>query len=153
MGNQLVQSNLQMKNKSCQRSLPLTTKPVLYVANVDEDVVSEPDSIDYVKQFVNSQRQKNAEVVVISARAEEEISELDEEDKQEFLEALGLTESGVDKLTRAAYHLLGLGTYFTAGEKEVRAWTFQTWYEGSLKQLGLFTQTLKRIYSCSNHVI
>ena len=62
---------------------------------------------------------ENAEVVVISARAEEEISELDEEDKQEFLfEALGLTESGVDKLTRAAYHLLGLGTYFTAGEKK-----------------------------------
>ena len=56
---------------------------------------------------------------------EEEISELDDEDKKEFLEAIGLTESGVDKLTRAAYHLLGLGTYFTAGEKEVRAWTFK----------------------------
>jgi len=89
----------------------LTTKPVLYVANVDEDVVGDPDSIDYVKH--------------ISARAEEEISELDDEDKKEFLEAIGLTESGVDKLTRAAYHLLGLGTYFTAGEKEVRAWTFK----------------------------
>lgn len=62
---------------------------------------------------------------MISARAEEEISELDDEDKLEFLEAIGLTESGVDKLTRAAYHLLGLGTYFTAGEKEVRAWTFK----------------------------
>ena len=64
-------------------------------------------------------------MVFISARAEEEISELDDEDKAFFLEDLGLTESGVDKLTRAAYHLLGLGTYFTAGEKEVRAWTFK----------------------------
>ena len=103
----------------------LTTKPVLYVANVDEDVVADPDSIDYVKQIRDFAATENAEVVVISARAEEEISELDDADKQEFLEAIGLTESGVDKLTRAAYHLLGLGTYFTAGEKEVRAWTFK----------------------------
>ena len=66
----------------------LTTKPVLYVANVDEDVVSEPDSIDYVKQIREFAATENAEVVVISARAEEEISELDEEDKQEFLEDL-----------------------------------------------------------------
>ena len=103
----------------------LTTKPVLYVANVDEDVVADPDSIEYVKQIRDFAATENAEVVVISARAEEEISELDDADKQEFLEAIGLTESGVDKLTRAAYHLLGLGTYFTAGEKEVRAWTFK----------------------------
>ena len=103
----------------------MTTKPVLYIANVDEDVVSDPDSIEYVKQIREFAATENAEVVVISARAEEEISELDDEDKQEFLEALGLTESGVDKLTRAAYHLLGLGTYFTAGEKEVRTWTFK----------------------------
>ena len=82
----------------------LTTKPVLYVANVDEDVVADPDSIDYVKQIRDFAATENAEVVVISARAEEEISELDDADKQEFLEAIGLTESGVDKLTRAAYH-------------------------------------------------
>lgn len=99
----------------------LTTKPVLYVANVDEDKVAHPESISYVQQIRDFAATENAEVVVISARAEEEISELDDEDKGEFLEALGLTESGVDKLTRAAYHLLGLGTYFTAGEKEVRA--------------------------------
>ena len=103
----------------------LTTKPVLYVANVSEDEVADPDNIDYVKQIREFAATENAEVVVISARAEEEISELDDEDKSEFLEAIGLTESGVDKLTRAAYHLLGLGTYFTAGEKEVRAWTFK----------------------------
>jgi len=89
------------------------------------DKVANPDSIAYVQQIRDFAATENAEVVVISARAEEEISELDDEDKGEFLEALGLTESGVDKLTRAAYHLLGLGTYFTAGEKEVRAWTFK----------------------------
>ena len=86
----------------------LTTKPVLYVANVDEDVVGDPESIDYVKQIREFAATENAEVVVISARAEEEISELDDEDKKEFLEAIGLTESGVDKLTRAAYHYLDL---------------------------------------------
>lgn len=96
----------------------MTTKPVLYVANVDEDKVANPDDIEYVKQIREFAATDNAEVVVISARAEEEISELDDEDKAFFLEDLGLTESGVDKLTRAAYHLLGLGTYFTAGEKK-----------------------------------
>ena len=109
----------------------LTTKPVLYVANVDEDVVADPDSIDYVKQIRDFAATENAEVVVISARAEEEISELDDADKQEFLEAIGLTESGVDKLTRAAYHLLGLGTYFTAGEKRSACLDLQTWHESS----------------------
>ncbi len=62
---------------------------------------------------------------MVSARAEEEIAELDEEDKAEFLEALGIEESGLDQLIRAAYDLLGLATYFTAGEQEVRAWTFK----------------------------
>ena len=81
----------------------LTTKPVLYVANVDEDQVANPDDIDYVKQIREFAATENAEVVVISARVEEEISELDDEDKEMFLEDLGLTESGVDKLTRAAY--------------------------------------------------
>ena len=64
-------------------------------------------------------------MIVISARAEEEIAELDDEDKAEFLEALGIEESGLDQLIRAAYDLLGLATYFTAGEQEVRAWTFR----------------------------
>ena len=100
------------------KQLFLLTKPVLYVANVDEDKVANPDDIEYVKQIREFAATENAEVVVISARAEEEISELDDEDKALFLEDLGLTESGVDKL-------LGLGTYFTAGEKEVRAWTFK----------------------------
>ena len=103
----------------------LTSKPVLYVANVSEDEVGEPDNIEYLKQIREFAATENAEVAVISARVEEEISELEDDEKAEFLEAIGLKESGVDMLTRAAYHLLGLATYFTAGEKEVRAWTFK----------------------------
>ena len=78
-----------------------------------------------MKQIREFAATENAEVAVISARVEEEISELEDDEKAEFLEAIGLKESGVDMLTRAAYHLLGLATYFTAGEKEVRAWTFK----------------------------
>lgn len=93
MGNQLAPLNSQMKNKVVKGLFPLTFKPILYVANVDEDVVEDPESIDYVKQIREFATTENAEVVVISARAEEEISELDDEDKKEFLEAIGLTES------------------------------------------------------------
>lgn len=103
----------------------LTTKPVLYVANVSEDEVADADSNEYVKQVREFAQSENAEVIIVSARAEEEIAELDEEDKVEFLEALGIEESGLDQLIRAAYDLLGLATYFTAGEQEVRAWTFR----------------------------
>ena len=104
----------------------LTTKPVLYVANVSEDEVADPDNNEYVQQVRNFATSENAEVIVVSARAEEEIAELDsEEDKAEFLEAMGIEQSGLDQLIRAAYDLLGLATYFTAGEQEVRAWTFR----------------------------
>lgn len=103
----------------------LTTKPVLYVANVSEDEVGDPESITYVKQIREFAATENADTVIISARVEEEIAELDDDEKAEFLEAIGLSESGIDKLTQVAYRLLGLGTYFTAGEKEVRAWTFK----------------------------
>lgn len=103
----------------------LTTKPVLYVANVSEDEVADADNNKYVQEVRNFAASENAEVIVVCARAEEEIAELDEEDKAEFLEALGIEESGLDQLIRAAYDLLGLATYFTAGEQEVRAWTFR----------------------------
>ena len=102
----------------------LTTKPVLYVANVAEEDVADYETNDYVNKVKEFAASENAEVIVISARAEEEIAELEEEDKAEFLEALGIEESGLDQLIRAAYDLLGLATYFTAGEQEVRAWTF-----------------------------
>lgn len=103
----------------------LTTKPVLYVANVSEEDVADYETNDYVNKVKEFAASENAEVIVISARAEEEIAELEEEDKAEFLEALGIEESGLDQLIRAAYDLLGLATYFTAGEQEVRAWTFR----------------------------
>ncbi|KGL41170.1 redox-regulated ATPase YchF [Listeria sp. SHR_NRA_18] len=103
----------------------LTRKPVLYVANVAEDEVGDPDNNKYVQQVRELAAGEGSEVIVICARAEEEIAELDEEDKAEFLEALGIEESGLDQLIRAAYTLLGLSTYFTAGVQEVRAWTFR----------------------------
>ena len=103
----------------------LTTKPVLYVANVSEDDVANADDNHYVQEVRNFAATENAEVIVVCARAEEEIAELDDEDKAKFLEALGIEESGLDQLIRAAYDLLGLATYFTAGEQEVRAWTFR----------------------------
>ena len=87
--------------------------------------MADAESNEYVKQVREFAASEHAEVVVVSARAEEEIAEIDDEDKLEFLEALGLEESGLDQLIRKAYHLLGLATYFTAGEQEVRAWTFK----------------------------
>lgn len=102
----------------------LTRKPVLYVANVSEEDVSSPDDNKYVQQVREFAAGENSEVIVVCARAEEEIAELEDEDKVEFLEALGIEESGLDQLIRSAYTLLGLATYFTAGVQEVRAWTF-----------------------------
>lgn len=103
----------------------LTAKPVLYVANISEDDVADPENNHYVKEVMAYAAKENAEVIAVCAEAEEEIAELDDDDKAEFLEALGIEESGLDKLIRAAYDLLGLGTYFTAGVQEVRAWTFK----------------------------
>ncbi len=101
----------------------LTIKPVLYVANVSEEQAANYDDNPYVKQVQEYAKKEGSEVIVISAKVESEIAELDGEDKEMFLEELGLNESGLDKLIRAAYSLLGLQTYFTAGVQEVRAWT------------------------------
>ncbi|RDW16779.1 redox-regulated ATPase YchF [Oceanobacillus chungangensis] len=103
----------------------LTSKPTLYVANVAEDEVADHDSNENIQKVKEYAAKENAEVIVICARIEEEISELDSEEKEMFLEDLGITESGLDKLIKASYSLLGLATYFTAGEQEVRAWTFK----------------------------
>ncbi|SFE21479.1 redox-regulated ATPase YchF [Thermophagus xiamenensis] len=101
----------------------LTNKPVLYVCNVDEgSVTTENQYVQAVKQAV---KDENAQVLVIAAQTEAEIAELETyEERQMFLEDLGLKESGVAKLIKSAYKLLNLNTFFTAGEKEVRAWTF-----------------------------
>lgn len=103
----------------------LTAKPVLYVANVGEDDILDIENNEYVTQVREYAENEQAEVIVVSAKIEEEIAELDDEEKQMFLEELGIEESGLDQLIRAAYELLGFATYFTAGEKEVRAWTFK----------------------------
>ena len=99
----------------------LTTKPALYVANVDEAAAAEGNAMS---QLVAERAARDgADHVVISAQIESEIAMLDAGERQEFLETLGLTEPGLNKLIREAYHLLGLQTYFTAGPKEARAWT------------------------------
>lgn len=103
----------------------LTMKPVLYAANVSEAEAANADDNPYVQTVREYAAQEGAEVVPISARVESEIAELEGEDKQMFLEELGLQESGLNRLIRAAYKLLGLYTYFTAGVQEVRAWTIR----------------------------
>lgn len=103
----------------------LTSKPVLYVANVAEEDMADPTASKYFKLIQDFAATEGAEVIGLSARAEEEIAELEDEDKQEFLDMNGVTEPGLNKLIRAAYHLLDLRTFFTAGGKETRAWTFK----------------------------
>ncbi len=104
----------------------LTIKPVLYVANVSEDDVADTTDNEYVKLVKDFAAKDNAQVIVICAKIESEIAELDGEEKTMFLQELGIAESGLDQLIRASYSLLGLATYFTAGVQEVRAWTFKT---------------------------
>ena len=102
----------------------LTAKPVIYAANVAEDDIADDGANNQYVQAVREYAAKqNSEVFVICAQIEEEISELDEDERKMFLEDLGLTESGLEKLVRASYHLLGLMSFLTAGEDETRAWT------------------------------
>src|SRR5258708_38936215 len=101
------------------RFLPTAT-PTLVVANVDEN---DPAGAAALQRVAARAEQSGGEAVAVSARIESELSELDAEDRQEFLTSLGLSEPGLNRLPRSAYHLLSLLTFFTAGEKEVRAWT------------------------------
>ena len=104
----------------------LTAKPVIYAANVAEDDIADDGANNQYVQAVREYADKqNSEVFVICAQIEEEISELDEDERKMFLEDLGLTESGLEKLVRASYHLLGLMSFLTAGEDETRAWTIK----------------------------
>lgn len=103
----------------------LTAKPVFYVANVSEDQLGDGLEDPLVKRVVDYVSPKGAQVVVISANIEAEIAALDPEERDEFLADIGLEEAGLDKLIRTAYELLELITYFTAGEKECRAWTIR----------------------------
>ena len=98
----------------------ITAKPAMFVANVSESGFTDNPLLDQLTEFANKQ---NAPIVAISAAIEAEIANLDDADKQEFLADMGMKEPGLDRLIRAAFNLLGLQTYFTAGVKEVRAWT------------------------------
>lgn len=101
----------------------LTIKPTLYIANVDEEGFENNPHLDTVKQIA---QQENAQVVPICNKLEAEIAELEETEKREFLEDLGMEEAGLNRVIRACYALLGLNTYFTAGPKELRAWTYKS---------------------------
>lgn len=101
----------------------LTSKPVLYVANVDED--SAASGNDFSEKVMAHAQSEGAQAVVISAQIESEMAVLDDEEQAEYLDAIGLTEPGLNRLIQAGYALLGLKTYFTVGPKEARAWTFQ----------------------------
>lgn len=102
----------------------LTQKPIIYIANVSENDIGKEDN-EYVKIVKEYAKNENAKVVVLCAKVEEELSELEENDKKEMLEGLGIKESGLDQLINITYDLLGLATYFTVGKDEVKAWTFK----------------------------
>ena len=102
----------------------LTIKPIIYLANINENELGMEDN-NYVQQVKEYAQKENAQVVSLCAKVEEDLSELDTEDKKEMLEALGLENSGLDRLIQVTYDILGLATYFTVGKDEVRAWTFK----------------------------
>ncbi len=102
----------------------LTAKPVIYVANMSDEEINDPDSNKYYQSVKKLAESEGSEVIAICAKMEEELSGLDKEEKQAFLDDLGIKESGLDQIIQAAYHLLGLRTFFTVGEPECRAWTF-----------------------------
>ena len=103
----------------------LTAKPIIYIANISEEQLQNAENEEMVKQVKEYASKEKAEVIPLCVKIEEELSGLDEQDKKEMLEALGLEESGLDKLIKKSYSLLGLISFLTAGEPEVRAWTIK----------------------------
>ena len=103
----------------------ITAKKVVYVCNVDEDLASGDDDNTYTKSVAEYAREQNSGVVKVSGKIEEELSQLELEEKQEMLNELGMSEPGLNRLVRKGYEILGLQNYFTAGEKEIRAWTIR----------------------------
>ncbi len=101
----------------------ITLKPFIYVANISEDEIGKDN--EYVNKVIDYAKKENSKVVVLCAKIEEELGELSDDERKLFLQELGIDQSGLDKLISATYYLLGLQTYFTAGEKEVRAWTYR----------------------------
>ena len=102
----------------------LTAKPVIYIANMSDEEIANPESNKYYQSVKEFAKNENSECIPICAKIEEELSGLDKEEKKAFLEDLGIQKSGLEEIIQAAYHLLGLRTFFTVGEPECRAWTF-----------------------------
>ncbi len=103
----------------------LTLKPAVYVCNIPEDDLVDQTTNNHAKAVINHAENEGSEVIMISAQIEAELSDLEDEDKAMYLQELNLAHSGLDELITKSYQLLGLQTFFTAGEKEVRAWTFK----------------------------
>lgn len=103
----------------------LTMKPILYIANISEQQIENAAEDKYVKQVIQYAEQENAEVVPLCVKIEEELASLEEQDKQEMMEALGIKKTGLDMVIQKSYNLLGLMSFLTAGEPEVRAWTIK----------------------------
>ncbi|NLC34123.1 MAG: redox-regulated ATPase YchF [Erysipelothrix sp.] len=125
--NQLIRNlDLSTDEKKLAKSFHLlTSKPVLYIANMSDEEVGNPEANAYYNSVLEFAEKEKSEVIPISAKTEEDLMDMDAEDKAMFFEELGINESGLDRVIRQAYSLLSLRTYFTAGEKEVRAWTFK----------------------------
>ena len=122
--------NMELENEDEEKWMAgynlLTYKPVIYAANVaEDDLADDGASNEYVQSVREYAKEQNSEVFVICAQIEQEIAELDDDEKKMFLEDLGLTESGLEKLIAASYRLLGLLSYLTSGEDETRAWTIK----------------------------
>lgn len=107
----------------------ITAKKVMYVANVDDKDIGNAEPNEYVKKVMEHAKKEGSPVVQICGKIESEISELDDAEKEAFLKEMGMEEPGLNRVIRAGYELLGLQTYFTAGEVEVRAWTFPKGYK------------------------
>lgn len=103
----------------------LTTKPIVYIANISEEQIENAEKDEFVLKVKDYAKKEKAEVIPLCVKIEEELSGLEDKDKEEMLEALGLQESGLDKVIKKSYDLLGLMSFLTAGEPEVRAWTIK----------------------------
>lgn len=101
----------------------LTTKPLIYAGNISEDEINNYSDNKYVDELIRYAHSEGSEVIIVCAKIEEEIAQLDDDEKSEFLDELGLCQSGLDKLIKSSYKLLGLVSFLTAGKQEVRAWT------------------------------
>ena len=125
---ELVLADLETVNKRFEKAQKMlkvgASKPIIYVANIAEDEIGKPEN-EYVKQVVEIANSEGAEVISLSAKIEEELAALPQEERAIFKEELGITQSGLEKLVSASYNLLGLMSFLTAGEKEVRAWTIK----------------------------